>query len=99
MLNSTLSTPYCCCLVVSRGRLFESPWTAARQASLSFPVSWSLLKLMSIKWFFSLCLNTTRDGEHTIFQEPQSPLRFFLRTLMIYYLQIKSDTIVSNLFN
>ena len=29
--------------------LFASPWTAARQASLSFTISWSLLKLMSIK--------------------------------------------------
>ena len=29
-------------------RLFATPWTAARQASLSFAVSWSLLKLMSI---------------------------------------------------
>ena len=29
--------------------LFETPWTAARQASLSFIISWSLLKLMSIK--------------------------------------------------
>ena len=28
--------------------LFATPWTAARQASLSFTVSWSLLKLMSI---------------------------------------------------
>ena len=28
---------------------FETPWTAARQASLSFTNSWSLLKLMSIK--------------------------------------------------
>ena len=26
-----------------------TPWTAARQASLSFTISWSLLKLMSIK--------------------------------------------------
>ena len=26
-----------------------TPWTAARQASLSFSISWSLLKLMSIK--------------------------------------------------
>ena len=26
---------------------FSSPWTAARQASLSFTISWSLLKLMS----------------------------------------------------
>ena len=28
-------------------RLFATPWTAAHQASLSFAVSWSLLKLMS----------------------------------------------------
>ena len=28
-------------------QLFATPWTAARQASLSFIVSWSLLKLMS----------------------------------------------------
>ena len=28
--------------------LFVSPWTAARQASLYFTISWSLLKLMSI---------------------------------------------------
>ena len=29
--------------------LFATPWTEAHQASLSFTVSWSLLKLMSIK--------------------------------------------------
>lgn len=29
-------------------RLFVTPWTAARQASLSVTISWSLLKLMSI---------------------------------------------------
>ena len=29
--------------------LLETPWTAAHLASLSFTVSWSLLKLMSIK--------------------------------------------------
>ena len=29
--------------------LFATPWTAACQASLSFTVSWSLLKLMSIE--------------------------------------------------
>ena len=28
---------------------FATPWTAARQASLSFTMSWSLLKLMSIE--------------------------------------------------
>ena len=36
----------CCCLVASD---FVTPWTAARQASLSFPVSPSLPKFMSIE--------------------------------------------------
>ena len=30
-------------------QLFATPWTAARQASLSFTISWSLLKLISIE--------------------------------------------------
>ena len=34
---------------VSHVRLFATPWSSARQASLSFTVSWSLLKLMSIE--------------------------------------------------
>ena len=34
---------------LSRVWLFETPWTAAGQASLSITNSWSLLKLMSIK--------------------------------------------------
>ena len=34
---------YCCCW------LFATPWTEARQASLFFTISWSLLKLMSIE--------------------------------------------------
>ena len=29
---------------------FVTPWTAERQASLSFTISWSLLKLMSTEW-------------------------------------------------
>ena len=34
--------------LLSRVRLFVTPWTAARQASLSFTISQSLLKLLSI---------------------------------------------------
>ena len=30
-------------------QLFATPWTAAHQASLSFTISWSLLRLMSIE--------------------------------------------------
>ena len=35
--------------LLSHVQLFETPWTAAHQASLSITNSWSLLKLMSIK--------------------------------------------------
>ena len=35
--------------LLSRVRLFATPWTAAHQASLRIPNSWSLLKLMSIE--------------------------------------------------
>ena len=34
---------------LSRVRLFVAPWRAAHQASLSFTISWSLLKLTSIE--------------------------------------------------
>ena len=34
---------------LSHVQLFETPWNAAHQASLSITNSWSLLKLMSIK--------------------------------------------------
>src|SRR5574341_288441 len=34
---------------LSRVRLFATLWTAAHQASLSFTISWSLLKLMSVE--------------------------------------------------
>ena len=37
------------CLVTKSFGLFETLWTAAHQLSLSFSVSWSLLKLISIK--------------------------------------------------
>jgi len=35
--------------VAQHFQLFENPWTAARQSSLSITNSWSLLKLMSIE--------------------------------------------------
>ena len=34
---------------LSSVRVFVTPWTAAHQASLSFTISWSLLKLISIE--------------------------------------------------
>ena len=34
---------------LSRVRLFATPWTAAHQGSLSFTISWSLLRFMFIE--------------------------------------------------
>ena len=52
MKQCTLMILYIIIFVVqslSHVLLFATPWTAARQASLSFTISWSLLKLMSIE--------------------------------------------------
>ena len=42
-------TCFCCHSVAKCVRLFVTPWTAVCQASLSFTISWSLLKLMSVE--------------------------------------------------
>ena len=39
---------------LSHVQLLATPWTAAHQASLSFTISWSLLKLMSIESMMSI---------------------------------------------
>ena len=52
-----VSDPCSCCLygtiigfqLLSHVQLFATPWTAVCQTSLSFTISWSLLKLMSIE--------------------------------------------------
>ena len=38
----------CCCSFAQLCLTFKAPWTAECQASLSFTISWSLFKLMSI---------------------------------------------------
>ena len=48
--------------LLSLVRLFETPWTAACQASLSITNSQSLLKLMSIQWVM--------PSNHLIFCHP-----------------------------
>ena len=46
-------------------RLFGTSWTAAHQGSLSFTVSWSLLKLMAILFPFSACPSVLIWGRGT----------------------------------
>ena len=49
MLQTTLST-LCFFLLLSCVWLFATPWTAAWQNCLSFTISQSFIKLMSIEW-------------------------------------------------
>ena len=46
-------------------QLFANPWTAACQASLSFTVSWSLLKILSIE--------LVMPPRHLVLSSPSSP--------------------------
>ena len=46
--HNIINNLFCCCSVSSHVWLFMTPWTAARQASLSVTISWSLLKYISI---------------------------------------------------
>ena len=55
--------------LLSRVQLFVNTWTAAHQISLSFIISWSLLKLMSIE--------SVMPSNHLI---PFHPLSFFLQS-------------------
>ena len=49
-------------------QLFETPWTAAFQVSLSFTISWNLLKLMSNEWV----MRSKISSSATPFSRPQS---------------------------
>ena len=47
--NLWVNVFFCCCSVTSHVQLLATPWTAANQASLSFIISWSLLRFMFIE--------------------------------------------------
>ena len=55
---------------LSHVQLFVTPWTAARQASLSITNSWSVLKLMSIE---SVMSSSHHTSVVPFFSCPQSP--------------------------
>ena len=49
-LRQMLNFIYIVVQLLSPVQLFMTPWMAVHQASLSFTISWSLLKFMSIEW-------------------------------------------------
>ena len=64
MVKNPPSFPFLAVVVQSLSRiwLLVTPWTAARQASLSCTISWSLLKFMSIE--------SVKPSSHLIFYHP-----------------------------
>ena len=72
----------CCCYssVVNRVRLFAIPWTAARQAPLSFTIPWSLLRLMSTE----LMMPST----HLIFCCPLLLLPSMFPSIRVFYSEL-----------
>ena len=59
-------------VVQSLSHVFVTPWTAARQASLSFTLSWSLLKRVSIE--------SVMPSSHLILCHPLGCLRPIILT-------------------
>ena len=51
---------------LSHVRLFETPWTAAHEASLSFTIAQSLLKLMSIESVMPFNQLALCDGPYSV---------------------------------
>ena len=62
---------------VSCVRLFATPWTAAHQASLSFTISQSLLKLMSIE--------TVMPSNHLILCHPLLLLPSVFPSIRVFF--------------
>ena len=56
----------------SRIQLFVTPWTAARQASLSLTISWSLPKVMSIE------IGDAIQASHSLFPSCPQDLAWFI---------------------
>ena len=62
--------------LLSHVRLFETQWIVACQASLSFTISWSLLKLVSIEWVM--------PSNHLIFCHPRLLLPSFFPRIRVF---------------
>ena len=67
----------CCCSVAQLCPIFVTPWTTPHQASLSFPISWSLLKLM----FFELVMLSN----HLILCHSPSPLPSVFPSIRVFF--------------
>ena len=68
---------------LSRVRLLATPWTAARQASLSFTISQSLLKLTPIE--------SVMPSHHLILCRPLLLLPSILPTIRVFFKRVHTS--------
>ena len=61
-------------------QLFATPWTAARQASLSITISWSLLKFMSIE--------SVMPSNHLVLCGPLLLLPFIFHSIRVFSIEL-----------
>ena len=81
-VGNLFSVIRCCCSVAKSCLLFATPWTAARQASLSFTISLSLLKLMSTE--------SVMPSNHLILCHPLLLLPSIFPTIRVFFQWIGS---------
>ena len=77
------ANPSLCCSVAQSCQTLSTPWTAAHQASLSLTISWSLLKLMSIK--------SVMPSNHPHPLSSPSPLAFNLSQHQVLFQWVSSS--------
>ena len=74
---------------LSHVRFSATPWTAAHQASLSFTISWSLLRLMSTEWTMP-SITGLRENSKTE-QEPAAPSQVQKSLPVPYFFFVEKD--------
>ena len=67
---------FCSCSIVSHVQLLATPCTTAHQASLSFTISWSLLKLISIE--------SVMSSNHLVLCHPLLLLPSIFPSIMVF---------------
>ena len=68
---------FCCCSVAQPCLTLATPWTTPRQASLSFTISWSLLKLMSTE--------SVMPSNHLVLCCPLLPLPSTFPSIRVFF--------------
>ena len=88
--NKGLSSQLSSVQLLSRVQFFATPWTVAHQALLSFAISWSLLKYMSIE--------SMMPSNHLILCSPLLLLPSIFPSIRVFSWQICGERVADFIF-